>query len=197
MNGSAASASATGSSSGDQVDGARVAAPRRRRLHCPARSLVRIQAQAEQALLQACVGGELGHRARCARCGRRPSPPTVSPSACATRKFCSTSRIVVSRRFSSRKASISVVDDRRREALGRLVDQQQLARLDDGARDGEHLLLSARERAGARAARTSSAPGRGRRSSRAAPASIAPSRAASTRFSRTVRSAKMPMFSGT
>ena len=41
-------------------------------------------------------------------------------------------------------------DDRRREALGRLVDQQKLARLDDGAGDRQHLLLSARERARAR-----------------------------------------------
>ncbi len=39
------------------------------------------------------------------------------------------------------------VDDRRREALGRLVDQHELARLDQGARDRQHLLLTARERA--------------------------------------------------
>ena len=41
-----------------------------------------------------------------------------------------------------------VVDDRRRQALARLVDQQQLARLDDGARDRQHLLLPARQLAG-------------------------------------------------
>ncbi len=40
--------------------------------------------------------------------------------------------------------------DRRRQALGRLVDQEQLARLDDGAGDGEHLLLSAGQEACAR-----------------------------------------------
>ena len=41
-------------------------------------------------------------------------------------------------------------DDRRRKALGRLVDQQQPARLDDRARDRHHLLLPARQRARAR-----------------------------------------------
>src|SRR5271166_5792855 len=41
-------------------------------------------------------------------------------------------------------------DDRRREALGRLVDQEELARLDDRACDRQHLLLPARERPGAR-----------------------------------------------
>ncbi len=57
-----------------------------------------------------------------------------------------------------------VGDDRGRESLGRLVDQQQLARLDDGARDRQHLLLPAGEVAGERSSRRSSAPGRGRRS---------------------------------
>ena len=57
---------------------------------------------------------------------------------------------VVSVRLSSRNASIMLRDDRGREALGRLVDQQQLARLDDGARDRQHLLLPAGEVAGGR-----------------------------------------------
>ena len=48
------------------------------------------------------------------------------------------------------RQSISAADDRRREALGRLVDQQQPARLDDRAGDRQHLLLAARQRAGAR-----------------------------------------------
>jgi hypothetical protein len=41
-------------------------------------------------------------------------------------------------------------DDRRREALRRLVDQEQPARFDESARDRDHLFLSARERARAR-----------------------------------------------
>src|SRR3954467_2516075 len=38
-----------------------------------------------------------------------------------------------------------ILDDGRREALGRLVDQDQLARLHHRAGDGEHLLLAARQ----------------------------------------------------
>ena len=67
----------------------------------------------------------------------------------------------------------------------------------DGAGDREHLLLPARQRAGRRAARISSAREKVRRSTPGASSSIGPLRAASTRFSRTVRSAKMPIVSGT
>ena len=94
-----------------------------------------------------------------------------------------------------------VLHDRRRQALARLVDQQQPARLDHRAGDRQHLLLPARELAGRvepellqrrEEARTATRAG----SCRARPRS-SPARAASSMFSRTVRSAKMPMFSGT
>src|SRR6185369_10123351 len=41
-----------------------------------------------------------------------------------------------------------VVDDRRRQPLARFIDDQQFARLDNGAGDGEHLLLAAGKLAG-------------------------------------------------
>jgi hypothetical protein len=67
--------------------------------------LVRSQRQAEQALLQRLVVGQFGHRAACTT---RPLSitATLSPSALAIMKFCSTSRMVVFCAFSSRKASI-------------------------------------------------------------------------------------------
>ena len=51
-----------------------------------------------------------------------------------------------------------VGDDGRRQPLGRLVDQQQPARLDDGARHRQHLLLAARQKARRQVSRTASAP---------------------------------------
>ncbi len=55
----------------------------------------------------------------------RPSSitATLSPSACATAKFCSTSRIVVARALELAQRRDQVLHDRRREALARLVDQ--------------------------------------------------------------------------
>jgi hypothetical protein len=50
--------------------------------------------------------------------------------------------------FSCAKAANHVVDDRRRQALAGLVDDQQLARLDDRARHRQHLLLPAGQLAG-------------------------------------------------
>ena len=137
------------------------------------------------------------------RCTTRPSSitATVSPSARGHAEVLLDQQDRgVACAFSSRKRRDQVVDDRRRQALARLVDQQQRARLDDGARDRQHLLLPARQLAGRVAARTSSAPGRSRRSSPAARVESSArraARAASSRFSRTVRSAKMPMLSGT
>jgi hypothetical protein len=46
------------------------------------------------------------------------------------------------------KASMRLLDDRRRQALAGLVDQDQRTRLDDGAGHGQHLLLPAAELAG-------------------------------------------------
>src|SRR5690349_416230 len=111
------------------------------------RSLVRSEREPEQALLQCLVGGELGHRA------------AMHDAAVVHH------RDVVAERLGHREVLLheqhggvgalqlaqrrdQVLHDGRREALARLVDQQQAARLDDGAGDGEHLLLAARELAG-------------------------------------------------
>ena len=62
-------------------------------------------------------------------CTMRPESitATVSPSERAKWKFCSTTQERRVGCLSSRERLDHVVDDRRREALGRLVDQQQLA----------------------------------------------------------------------
>ena len=119
------------------------------------------------------------------RCTMRPSSITtaMSPSASAKRKFCSTSRMVVSSRLQLLEGADHVVDDGRRDALGRLVDQDQPARLDDGAGDRQHLLLPARQHAGGMRPEPLERREEARRSSRARAASGGPPCAASTMFS--------------
>ena len=90
---------------------------------------------------------------RCHASRRAPRAPlsitaTVSPSRLAKLMFCSTSRMVTPLRLELREGVDHVVDDGRRQALARLVDDQQLARLDDRARHRQHLLLPARQLAG-------------------------------------------------
>src|SRR4029077_15329232 len=88
---------------------------------------------------------------------------TLSPISCATRKFCSTSRMVAPRRFTSFRQSISApmiagastlggsyIRKTGAAPLGGLVEQQEAGGLDQRAREREHLFLSARERTGAR-----------------------------------------------
>ena len=89
-----------------------------------ARSLVRLQRQPQQRF---CSASSAARSAMRPLCTMRPASitATASPSERATWKFCSTSRIVVSVFFSSVQRLDHVVDDRRREALGRLVDQQR------------------------------------------------------------------------
>jgi hypothetical protein len=93
-----------------------------------------------------------------------------------------------------------VLDDRRRQALARLVDEDQRPRLADGARHRQHLLLPARELARRvqpellQRREEAEDPVQPRRSSSPSWRAL---RAASTMFSFTVRSVKMPMLSGT
>ena len=168
MSGSATSASAIGSR--QRHDVARRLRQRGRRCR-RVRSLMRLQAQAEQPLLQRHRRRRAPPSRRGGRCGRCPSPHAVAELAArrgnSARPAGSSRRV----RLISLQALDQRADDRRRQPLGRLVDQQQPARLDDRARDRQHLLLPARERAGARQPELASAPGRSRRSSRAASSS--------------------------
>ena len=156
--------------------------------------------QAQQALLQILVRSQFGHGTP--RCTTRPLSitATVSPRALAIMKFCSTSRIVVFWRLSSPKASMRL-------------------RMIDGARPllGSSMRISARGSTMARATASIcfcpplslpagysqnffSAGNRPKiQSSRCVSSSPAwrARRAASTMFSLTVRSVKMPMLSGT
>ena len=84
------------------------------------------------------------------RCGRYPSRAHGRRLPCATRKFCSTSRIVTPVRLISLRHSISApMIAGARPLVGSSISKQA-ARLDDGAGDRQHLLLAARQRARAR-----------------------------------------------
>ena len=63
----------------------------------------------------------------------------------AKRKFCSTSRMVMPRLFSVHEHLADALDDHRRQAFGRLVEQQQLDAGAQDAGDRQHLLLAARQ----------------------------------------------------
>ena len=91
------------------------------------------------------------------------------------------------------------VDQHRRQAHGRLVEQQQLRVAEQRARDGEHLLLAAGHRARPSAAAVRAAPGTGRARSRGRPRSAALSlrrNAPRSRFSDTVMRWKIRRPSG-
>jgi hypothetical protein len=163
-------------------------------------SLVRSEREAEQALLQRLVVGERGHRARDGRRGRPPSPATRSPSARATWKFCSTSSTVVSVRLRSRSAAIRLrTMAGARPLLGSSIRSSRRGST-IAARDREHLLLAARELAGGMEPELLQRREQAEQPLRRAVSSWSrrrAERAASSMFSATLRSAKMPMFSGT
>ena len=138
----AAAAAATGDS-----PSAPLAAPRRH--PCPSRSSMRIQAQPKEPVLHACIGGELGHRAGVDHAAVVHHAHGIADLLRDTEiLFHQQDRGAAPLHFL--QALDQRADDRRRKALGRLVDQQQAARLNEGAREREHLLLPARQRAGAR-----------------------------------------------
>ena len=62
--------------------------------------------------------------------------------------FCSTSRIVVPCRLTVADRLEDLLDQHGRQSHGRLVEQEQPGLGHEGAADGQHLLLTARERAG-------------------------------------------------
>ena len=64
--------------------------------------------------------------------------------------FCSTSRIEMPRLRDLLEQPRDLLDDLRREALGRLVDHDQLRIAHQRAAQRQHLLLAAREHAGRR-----------------------------------------------
>ena len=72
---------------------------------------------------------------------------TSSASSSAIFMFCSTSTIDWPCAFSLRDGAADLGDDERREAFGRLVQQQEPRVAHQRAADREHLLLAARERA--------------------------------------------------
>ena len=95
-------------------------------------SLMRSERKAEQALLQASSSAASScHRCRCARHGRRPSPPRGRPARVRHHEvlFDQQDRGILALQLAKGRRSGSA-DDRRRQALARLVDQQQFARLD-------------------------------------------------------------------
>ena len=101
-------------------------------------------------------------------------------------KFCSTSSTVVSC-FIGAEGGDEVLDHDGRQALGRLVDQEQPLRVHEGAGDGEHLLLAAGERARARVAEAIQIGEEDRACGRGDPDAPASSRCMATRrFSSTV-----------
>src|SRR6185295_3440789 len=168
ISGSAASATAATSASGIQSNCAfgiaapAVAAamawllvimglPRRRlprhRIRNGRRSLVNRQRQSEQALLQRLVVDQFAHRA-----GVHDPAVVHHRHRIAER----TRHVEVLLHQQDRGALAlqlvergdQVADDRWRQAFARFVDQQQRARLDDGARHRQHLLLAAAQLAG-------------------------------------------------
>ena len=154
-----------------------------------------IHAQAEQVLLQGGVGGESRHAAAM-------RDPAVVHHRDRVAQPAGEGEVLLDHQqgglavLQLAEGVDHVGDDRRRQALGRLVDQQQAARLDDGAGHRQHLLLAAREMAGRQAPEALQRLEAGE--DPVEPLwSGGPARAASTRFSCTVRSAKIAMLSGT
>ncbi len=89
-----------------------------------------------------------------------------------------------------------VVRDQRRQTLGRLVEDQQARIGQQRAADGQHLLLAARQLAAAMP-ESRGERGKGRQHAFERPRVAAGGgRAATSRFSRTVRVGKMPRFFG-
>src|SRR5512133_2822911 len=107
-------------------------------------SLMGRQRQSEQALLQALVAGEFGH-------GPGMHDAAIIHHRHPVAKLAREVEVLLHQQdggvglLEFAEGRDHVLDDGRRETLARLVDQQQLARLDDGARHRQHLLLPARE----------------------------------------------------
>src|ERR1019366_957991 len=112
----------------------------------PPSSLVGRQRQAQEAPLQGLVRGERGHLTRvddAASVHHRDAVPDLSREIeilLHERERCVGS-------FELPDGSDHVLDDGRRQALARFVDEQQLPGFDDGAGHREHLLLPARQQA--------------------------------------------------
>src|SRR5690606_23288091 len=107
---------------------------------------MRFHRQAQELVLQRLVGGELRHRAAMDDAAvvddrdgvaQRPREMEILLDQQDRRL----------RRYLAEGVDHGA-DDRRGQPLGRLVDQDQVALLDDGARDGQHLLLPAGKRVG-------------------------------------------------
>ena len=79
----------------------------------------------------------------------RPASSTTTSRAsrCTTGRFCSTRRIGRQLGRALERGS-DLGHEQRREALRRLVDEEHLVSVEEGARDRDHLLLPAGERAG-------------------------------------------------
>ena len=152
------------------------------------------------ACCNASSAGELGHRAAVHDAAVVHHRDACRRARCAKLKFCSTSRIVVAARFSSRSAAIRLLMIAgARPLLGSSISSS--SRGSTMARAiAEHLLLPARQLAGRMVPELLQ-----RREEAEQPfepgavdlLGVRAPRAASSMFSRTVRSAKMPMFSGT
>jgi hypothetical protein len=122
---------------------------------------------------------------------------TASPSDLANRKFCSTTRMVVSGVFfSSRNASIMLpMIAGARPLVGSSIRNSLRGSM--MARAIESICFCPPESTPAASDQNLSSAGNRPKIQRSRVSSIGPERAAKRRFSRTVRSAKMPMFSGT
>src|SRR5579872_4473497 len=113
------------------------------------RSLMGVQRKAEEPVLQGAVGGKRRHRTLI-------NDPAIVHHPRLIADLLRDAEILLDQQYGDAgalnllQAIDQRPDDRRRETLGRLVDEQKPPRLDDGARDREHLLLTAGERAGAR-----------------------------------------------
>ena len=134
-------------------------------------------------------------------CRSRPRSATIRPfsitcprSASDTirSRFCSTSRTATPVSLVERPdVAGDVLDDRRLDALGRLVEQHQLRLADHGAGDGKLLLLAARQRAGPLScALLEDGKERDRRGRSPACCARCPAISPTIRFSRTVSSGK-------
>src|SRR5664280_1000318 len=112
----------------------------------PPSSLMGRQRQAQEALLQGLVRGERGHRARV-------DDPAAVHHRDAVADLAGKIEVLLHEQDGGVGAlelpdgSDHVLDDGRRQALARFVDEQQLPGLDDGAGHREHLLLPARQKA--------------------------------------------------